>query len=76
MKIIYLLATTLIFSSSAYGAENNKIKKIMNQEMIGVQRAYFEKITGVPKYVDRNYRSYDLDGCKISVKESKSKSIV
>ena len=47
----------------------------MNQEMIGVQRAYFEKITGTPKYVDRNYRSYDLDGCKISIKESKSKSI-
>ncbi len=47
----------------------------MTAEMIGVQRSYFEQISGLAKRVNGNYREYDVGGCVVSISEDKKQAI-
>ena len=51
------------------------ISKLVNKKMIGTQRQYFEKISGVPKTKDRNSFSYEVEKCTIRIETDKSNNI-
>ena len=76
MKRLYLLAVLLIFSVHATGAGKTKLDRLVSADMIGLQRAYFEKIAGVAKRVSDNRRQYDISGCLVSIVEDKDRTIL
>ena len=63
MKFFY----ALFFTLAAFSAHAQSLQKLVNKEMIGVQRLYFEKFTGVPKYISKNSYTYDVNNCEIII---------
>ena len=76
MKKIYLLAALLILSGNVAAAGKTKLDRLLSADMLGLQRAYFEKIAGVAKRISDKRRQYDIGGCLISIVEDKNKSIL
>ena len=76
MKKLYLLALLLIVSNLASAAGKTKLDRLVSADMIGLQRAYFEKIAGVAKRVSDKHRQYDVGGCLVNILEDKDKTIV
>lgn len=65
IKIRIFILFILSFGSGIINAQD--LNKLFNREMFSVDRAYFEKFAGVPKYVnDRSY-SYSIKNCLISI---------
>lgn len=76
MKTLYLSIVLLIFSVHATGAGKTKLDRLVSADMIGLQRAYFEKIAGVAQRVDDRRRQYDVGGCLINLVEDKDRTIL
>jgi hypothetical protein len=57
----------LFFILIAINAHAQSLQKLVNKEMIGVQRLYFEKFTGVPKYISKNSFTYNVNNCEIRI---------
>jgi hypothetical protein len=76
MKKMYLLALLLILSSTATAAGKTKLDRLLSADMIGLQRAYFEKIAGVAKRISDKRRQYDIGGCLINIVEDTNKTIL
>ena len=76
MKKMYLLALLLVLSSTAAAAGKTKLDRLLSADMIGLQRAYFEKIAGVAKRVSDKRRQYDIRGCLINIVEDTNKTIL
>lgn len=76
MKTLYLSIVLLIFSVHATGAGKTKLDRLVSADMIGLQRAYFEKIAGVAKRVDDRHRQYDISGCLVNIVEDKDRTIL
>lgn len=76
MRRLYLLVVFLIFSVHANGAGKTKLDRLVSADMIGLQRAYFEKIAGVAKRVSDRRRQYDIGGCLVNLVEDKDRTIL
>ena len=76
MRKMYLLVALLILSSNAAAAGKTKLDRLLSADMIGLQRAYFEKIAGVAKRISDKRRQYDIGGCLISIVEDNNKTIL
>jgi hypothetical protein len=76
MKKIYLVLVFLIVSTHAAAAGKTKLDRLISADMIGLQRAYFEKIAGVAKRVSDRRRQYDIRGCLVTIVEDKDKTIL
>lgn len=76
MKRLFLSVVFLIFSVHATGAGKTKLARLVSADMIGLQRAHFEKIAGVAKRVDDRRRQYDVGGCLINLVEDKDRTIL
>jgi hypothetical protein len=75
MKRMYLLVALLIVSGNVAAAGKTKLDRLLSADMIGLQRAYFEKIAGVAKRISDKRRQYDIGGCLISIVEDNNKTI-
>jgi hypothetical protein len=71
-----LFALLVISSVNAGAAGQAKLNRLLSAEMLGVQRAYFEQISGVAKRVMDTYRQYDIGGCFVGIVEDKQQSIL
>ena len=76
MKKLYLLALLMILSNLASAAGKTKLDRLVSADMIGLQRAYFEKIAGVAKRVSDKRRQYNIGGCLVNILEDKYKAII
>lgn len=76
MKPACLLAALLCCVGTATAAGKTTLNRLMSADMIGLQRAYFEKIAGPAKRISDSYRQYDIRGCLVSIVEDNNKSIV
>lgn len=67
---------SLLASFSVHAAEKTKLDRLLSADMLSAQRAYFESIAGVAKYVQGKTRKYDVDGCMVGIKENKDYEII
>ena len=75
MRKVWLFAALVICSLDSIAAGKTKLDRLLTAEMLGVQRDYFEQISGIAKRVSGNYREYDIGGCIVSITEDKQRSI-
>ena len=76
MKIRCLVVVLLLLSGHAAAAGKTKLDRLLSADMIGLQRAYFEKIAGVAKRISDKHRQYEVGGCLITMVEDNNKSIL
>ena len=73
-KIKIFILFILTFGSGIINAQD--LNKLFNREMFSVDRAYFEKFAGVPKYVDDRSYSYNVKNCLISIATNDKNQVV
>jgi hypothetical protein len=73
MKTFFISAILFFFASNA---NSQNLKNLVNRDMIGVNRLYFEKFIGVPKYVEKNSYRYSFNRCEIFITTDKNNSIL
>lgn len=71
--LFFVLVAAISINTAAAG--KTKLDRLINADMLGTQRAYFEKIAGVAKRVHGQYRQYDIGGCLVGVTEDKTQAI-
>jgi len=74
-KCMILIAVVLSIVSGP-SAARSKLDRLISADMLGVQRAYFEKKAGIAKRVSGKERQYDVGGCLINIVEDSNQSIV
>lgn len=69
LKPFTLLAASIALTSIApvAFAASEKIQKIMDPDMLGVDLAYFEQVTGIARKTDGTRKQYKVDGCEVTI---------